>query len=145
MKNPIDKDKVADLPGLLEYAHHVGSALIKPEDKGKIKSRALTSMREQTEMQVNQVYKQMKLLLDQMNDIKTRVEISEQIYNTELPFEPIVSHIYHLYRRDDGKSSLSIIAPNEWGKFGCPFSEHVATVKLLADHTWDVLELNYPI
>jgi hypothetical protein len=145
MENPIDKDKVADLPGLLEYAHHVGSALIKPEDKGKIKSRALTSMRQQTEMHVNQVYKQMKLLLDQMNDIKTRVEISEQIYNTELPFEPIVSHIYHLYRKDDGKTTLSIIAPNEWGRGGCPFSEHVATVKLLADHTWDVLELNSPI
>ena len=35
--NPIDKDKTSDSPGLLEYAHHVGSALIRPEDKGKLK------------------------------------------------------------------------------------------------------------
>ena len=31
------KDKVADLPGLIEYAHSVGSAIVKPEDKGKDK------------------------------------------------------------------------------------------------------------
>ena len=69
-KNPIDKDKVAELPGLLEYAHHVGSALIKPEDSGKIKSRALTAMREQTNMQVKNIYEQMQVLANQMNDIK---------------------------------------------------------------------------
>jgi hypothetical protein len=35
--NPIDKDKVAENPGLLPYAHTAGGAVIRPEDKGKIR------------------------------------------------------------------------------------------------------------
>ena len=77
-KNPIDKDKVSDMPGLLEYAHHVGSAIIKPEDSGKIKSRALTAMREQTNMQVKNIYEQMQLLANQMNDIKKGLKLAKK-------------------------------------------------------------------
>ena len=46
--NPIDKDKITENPHSLEYAHHAGSALIKPEDQGKIKGRALSAMEHQT-------------------------------------------------------------------------------------------------
>jgi hypothetical protein len=34
-QNPIDPDKITENPHSLEYPHHAGSALIKPEDKGK--------------------------------------------------------------------------------------------------------------
>ena len=51
-ENPIDKDKVTENPHSLEYAHHVGSALIKPEDKGKIKGRAISAMEHQTDQQI---------------------------------------------------------------------------------------------
>ena len=40
--NPIDKDKIAENPHLLPYAHTVGGALVKPEDKGRIKGRAVS-------------------------------------------------------------------------------------------------------
>ncbi len=53
-KNPIDKDKTTDKPGLLTYAHHIGSAIVKPLDKGKIKGRAMQAMFEQTESSLNQ-------------------------------------------------------------------------------------------
>jgi hypothetical protein len=137
--NPIDKDKVTDMPGLLQYAHHVGSAIIKPEDSGKIKSKALTAMREQTNMQVKNIYEQMQLLVNQMNDIKKRVEVSEEIYNTEMRFEPMPGHIYHLYRKDDGRTALSIIGPDQWGR-SQRFNEFICSVKLLADHTWEILK-----
>ena len=137
--NPIDKDKVTEIPGLLEYAHHVGSALIKPEDRGKIKSRALTAMREQTNMQVKNIYEQMQVLANQMNDIKKRVEISEEIYHTEMRFEPMIGQTYHLYRKEDGSTAMSIIGPNQWGKTAS-FNEFIASVKLLADHTWEILK-----
>jgi hypothetical protein len=42
--NPIDPDKIAENPGFLPYAHHAGSMPIKPEDEGKLKSRALRAM-----------------------------------------------------------------------------------------------------
>ena len=64
-ENPIDKDKITETPSTLEYGHHVGSAVIKPEDKGKLKGRSLTAMAHQTDQQLGQIYEQMQLLAEQ--------------------------------------------------------------------------------
>jgi hypothetical protein len=135
--NPIDKDKVAENPGLLTYPHHVGGIVIKPEDTGKIKSRALTAMREQTNIQMNQIQKQVELLMQQANDLKERVEISEKIYLADLSFEPIIGQTYHLYLKE-GVYKLLLIGPEDWGKLPKTL-EYVGTVKMLGDHTWDVI------
>jgi hypothetical protein len=135
--NPIDKDKVAENPGLLPYPHHVGGIVIKPEDTGKIKSRALTAMREQTTIQMNQIQKQVELLMQQANELKERIDISEKIYLADLSFEPIIGQIYHLYIKDD-VYKLLLIGPDDWGKFPQTL-QYVGTVKMLGDHTWDVL------
>ena len=135
--NPIDKDKVAENPGLLPYAHTIGSAVIKPEDKGKIKGRAVVAMRQQTEKQMSQLYRQMQVLAEQAQEIKRRVEVSERIYLADIGFEPLVGHTYYLYERKDGSDLLSMIAPNEWGR-STPFKRFVAQVLLMADHTWEV-------
>ncbi|MGZ3902657.1 MAG: DUF2452 domain-containing protein [Bacteroidia bacterium] len=95
--NPIDKDKVTENPGTLPYPHTIGSVVIKPEDKGKIKTRALMAMQEQTNAQLRQIQEQVELLLAQANEITQRVEISERIYQSEIPFEPLIGMVYHLY------------------------------------------------
>ena len=59
------KEKTTDMPGLLPYAHQSGSAIIKPEDKGKITGRAVAAMHSQTDMQMAQIYQQMQLLAEQ--------------------------------------------------------------------------------
>ena len=137
--NPIDKDKITENPHSLEYAHHAGSALIKPEDQGKIKGRALSAMEHQTDMQLSQIYEQMQLLADQAKKLQDRKNISEFIYTAEMRFDPLINHIYHLYQKENGSYLLSLIAPSQWGRSGASFT-WIATVKLLADHTWDVLE-----
>lgn len=138
-QNPIDVDKITETPNTLVYPHHVGSAIVKPEDQGKLKGRALSAMEQQTDQQLSQIYEQMQLLADQAKKIQDRKEISEWIYGAEMRFEPLISHVYYLYQRDSGIYLLSMIAPNHWGRSGNHL-EFVATVKLLADHTWDVLE-----
>ena len=135
--NPIDKDKVTDIPSILPYAHTVGGAVIKPIDKGRVKGLAVSAMYEQTEMQLDQIRQQINLLAEQANHIKNRVKISEDIYNADMNFKPLIGHIYHLYLNKNQRNVLSMIGPNEWGK-SKPY-EFVATVKLLADHTWDIL------
>lgn len=137
--NPIDKDKVAENPGLLPYAHHSSSAIIKPEDKGKIKGRALMAMAEQTNMQMDQIKAQIELLAQQAKKLQVRREISEQIYKAEFNFDPIIHQVYHFYHRKNGKGVLSLVAPEEWGPT-LPYERHLATARLLADHTWEVLE-----
>lgn len=137
-QNPIDVDKITETPNTLVYPHHVGSAIVRPEDQGKLKGRALSAMEQQTDQQLSQIYEQMQLLADQAKKIQDRKEISEWIYGAEMRFEPLISHVYHLYQRDSGIYLLSMIAPNQWGR-SSNHLEFVATVKLLADHTWDVL------
>ncbi len=137
--NPIDKDKVAENPGLLPYAHTAGGAVIRPEDKGRIRGNAMTAMYDQTDRQMEQLRKQMETLVNQAKSLSERMEVSEVIYQADVPFQPVIHHIYHLYqRKTDGKHLLSMIAPNEWGR-SAPY-EHLASVRLLGDHTWEVFE-----
>lgn len=135
------KDKTTDSPGTLPYAHHSGSALVKPEDKGKITGRAVAAMQSQTDMQMAQIYDQMQLLADQAKKIRARVEVSERIYQASIAFEPLINHHYFLYQKEDGKDFLSMIGPEEWGRKK-NFASFVAEVKLLADHTWEILREN---
>jgi len=141
MQNPIDKDKVADNPGLLAYPHTIGSVVVKPEDNGKLKTRALSAMHEQTSAQLKQIQKQVETLLVQANDIKRRVEVSEKVYQAEMRFEPFVGKIYHLYEKE-GKYQLLLIGPDEWGMSNKNNLNFISTVKLLSDHTWEVMDNN---
>lgn len=136
-ENPIDEKKTSKNPHSLAYPHHVGSAVIKPIDRGRVKGLALEAMYEQTNRQLDQIREQVELLARQAQMIHQRVQISERIYLAQINFKPIVGHIYHLYRRANGEEILSMVAPEEWGNAASP--EWVATVKLLADHTWEVL------
>ena len=137
--NPIDADKVAQNPGLLPYAHTLSSGVIKPDDLGKIKSNALLAMEQQTDMQLNQLQQQIQLLYNQAQEIKSRTDISIWIYQSDMGFDPIVGHTYHLYEKEDSRHFLSMVSPEQWGR-SKKFKRFVATVKLLADHTWDVLK-----
>ena len=136
--NPIDHDKIAENPHLLPYSHTVGGAVIKPIDKGRVKGRAVSAMYEQTDMQLGQIKKQIELLAEQAKAIHDRVHISESIYQAEMSFEPLIGFTYHLYKRSNGKFVLSLVGPNEWGSE--PPFKFEATVRMLADHTWDIIE-----
>ncbi len=138
--NPIDPDKIAENPHSLEYGHHVGSAVIKAEDVGKQKGRALSAMEHQTDQQLGQIYEQMKLLADQAKKINLRKEISERIYQANFRFEPIINHVYYLYEDENTEQVLSIIGPDQWGRSRKNKYNWIATVKLLADHTWEILD-----
>ncbi len=139
--NPIDKDKVAENPGLLPYAHTAGGAVIRPEDRGQIRGNAMTAMYDQTDRQMEQLRRQMETLVNQAQSLQKRMSVSEVIYQAEVNFQPVIHHVYYLYqRKSNGTHLLSMIAPHEWGRKQ-PV-EHLASVRLLGDHTWEVLEGN---
>ena len=136
--NPIDKDKITENPHTLPYAHTVGGAIIKPMDKGRMKGLAVSAMYEQTDMQLDQIREQITLLATQAKGIQDRVLISEKIYLACIGIKPLISHTYHLYKRKNDEYVLSMVGPDEWGR-SKPY-DFVATVRLLADHTWDIID-----
>ena len=142
-----EKEKITDLPGLIEYAHHAGSAIIRPEDKGRIKGNAVAAMHDQTDRQFRQLYEQMQTLIGQAKYLKSRVEVSERIYQATVPFQPVIGKIYFLYKKKDGSDLLSMVSPDEWGK-SFPYEVFEAEVCLMSDHTWEIVrtenkEFNY--
>lgn len=139
MINPIDKDKVAENPGLLPYAHTIGSINVRPEDVGKVKSRALSAMHEQTNKQLQQIQKQAELLAQQANELRKRVEVSEKIYTAAISFEPFIGHIYYLYKTEE-HYRLMMIGPDEWGRKKSESLVFINAVKLLSDHTWEIIQ-----
>jgi len=138
VNNPIDKDKVAENPGLLAYPHTIGSVVVKPEDRGLIKSRALTAMQEQTDTMLKQIQMQVETLLYQAQEIRQRIEVSEKIYGAETRFEPVIGQVYHLYE-SGGIYKLMMIAPAQWNPEARGLN-FISSVKLLSDHTWEVLK-----
>ena len=135
--NPINPDKVAENPGLMEYAHSAGGAIIRPDDMGKVKGKAVLAMRQQTDRQLGQLYQQMAVLAQQAKDIRNRIEVSERIYGAQMNFDPVLNEVYYVYEKENGKDVLSMVAPHEWGR-SYKFSRYIAKVTMLADHTWDV-------
>jgi hypothetical protein len=136
------KLKTVDLPGLVEYAHSVGGFSIVPTEQGVIKGKAMSAMKEQTGERLNMILEQMRVLARQAQDIRDRVEVSEEIYGAQMSFEPVMGKSYYLYRRTDESRVLSLVAPHEWGKTK-KLGHCLAKAELLSDHTWRVLE-RYP-
>lgn len=121
---------------VLPYASSAGSVAIRPTKEGVIKHKALSAMEDQTNMQLNQIREQIELLARQAQEIRKRKELSLMIYEAKITFKPQIGQIYHVYEKTDGSHVLSLVAPSEWGGGSGPFAHFVATVKLLADHTW---------
>lgn len=123
---------------VLPYSASVSGAVIRPTEEGVIKHKALTAMEEQTNMQLEQIRKQIELLALQAHEIQKRKELSMMIYGAKLSFKPNIGQVYYLYEKQDDSFMLSLVSPKEWGKHG-PFKKFVAAVQLLADHTWKEL------
>ncbi len=120
---------------VLPYSASVSGAVIKATEEGVIKHKALTAMEEQTNMQLEQIRKQIELLALQAHEIQKRKELSLMIYSARLSFKPNIGQTYYLYEKKDGSCMLSLVSPKEWGGSG-PFKRFISAVRLLADHTW---------
>ncbi|MDB5251048.1 MAG: hypothetical protein JWP27_217 [Flaviaesturariibacter sp.] len=123
---------------VMPYSASVSGAVVKATEEGVIRHKALTAMEEQTNMQLDQIRKQIELLAIQAQEIHQRKELSMLIYGAKLSFKPEIGQIYYLYEKADGSHMISLISPKEWGA-SMPFKSFVAAVQLLADHTWKEL------
>lgn len=136
-ENPIDIDKVVEGAHLLPYGTTLGGAAFDKVDTVKNKSLDVSAMNLQTDMQLDQIREQIELLAQQARKIHERKALSEEIYKAHMGFKPEINHVYYLYKKTDEQNVLSMIAPEEWRAL--PF-EFLHKVKLLADHTWDILD-----
>jgi hypothetical protein len=69
--------------------------------------------------------------------LEERRIISLIVYQAELRFKPENGHTYYLYNRENGTTFLSMIEPTSWNRGDLIY---IASVKLLSDMTWTVIE-----
>jgi hypothetical protein len=116
----------------------VGSPIIRPEDKNQIKTNAVEAMHHYASQEMAMLKKQADLIMEQVRDIEKRLQVSEKIYQSDMRFTSVIGQIYHVYENDD-HYKLSLIGPNEWGR-SKTIGKHLASVKLLGDHSWDLIK-----
>ncbi len=121
---------------VLPYSASVSGVAIRPTKEAVIKHKVLSAMEEQTNMQLEQIRRQVELLALQAQEIQSRKELSMIVYGTKMTFLPVIGNVYHLYQNQDDKYMISMIGPNEWGRSGGNIKSHYAKIQLLADHTW---------
>jgi|688.fasta_scaffold18054_12 hypothetical protein len=124
-------------PGLLPYGHTIGAPAFRPTEMGVILSKSASAMNEQVEMQKSQILQQLELLKKQYIELEERRIISLIVYQAELRFKPENGHTYYLYNRENGTTFLSMIEPTSWNRGDLIY---IASVKLLSDMTWTVIE-----
>lgn len=136
---PTDAAPDDEILSLLPYAHMRGGFPVKPEDIGRAKGIAVTAMEEQVQIQLKQIYGQVETLAQQAKEIRTRANISYKIYQCDMKFVPVIGQTYHLYEDSKGNPSLSMIPPEQLGPLR---KKHLATVRQLHDHTWDIINVS---
>lgn len=121
---------------VLPYSASVSGVAIRPTKEGVIKHKVLSAMEEQTNMQLDQIRRQVELLALQAQEILSRKELSMIVYGAKMTFLPVIGNVYHLYQKEDESYMISMIGPNEWGRSDGKIKSHFAKIQLLADHTW---------
>jgi hypothetical protein len=106
------------------YATSVGAPVINATDAVAWKNRSINKINHRVEAK----YLELKSEYDKMMQ---EFEYNKLIFNAKFTFEPIIGEVYHLYKRENGESFLSIIAPAQ-----CNFNA-LGTFYLNADQIWE--------
>ena len=106
------------------YATSVGAPVITTTDTVAWKNRSIRKVNQKVQTK----YLELKLAYEKMME---EFEYNNLNFNAKFTFEPIIGDVYHLYKRDNGETFLSLIAPNE-----CNFNA-VGSFYLNADQIWE--------
>jgi hypothetical protein len=109
---------------LKPYATSVGAPVITVTDTVAWKNRSINKINHKVEAK----YLELKGGYDKMMQ---EFEYNKLIFNSKFTFEPIIGQVYHLYKRENGESFLSIIAPEQ-----CNFNA-LGSFYLNVDQTWE--------
>lgn len=108
---------------LKPYGTDLGAPAITTTDSIAWKNRNISKVNNHLSTKFKELKKEYEGMLEQYN-------FNNLIYNSDFNFEPIVGQTYHMYKRENESTFLSIISPEE-----CNFN-HVDSFYLDADGIW---------
>lgn len=79
------------------------------------------------------IAKQIKALQEEARDIIDKAEHDLLLHQADIKFKRRVGCVYHLYRRPNGSTYMSMLSPAEWGE---PPHDPMGSYRLEADGSW---------
>jgi hypothetical protein len=128
----MDKDKpdnVADEPGLLPYGSNIGAPSFTPDDLVVFKQNGASRVVEHLSAKMEEIRKQYEELMEEF-------DWNRVIYNSEFSFTPIQGKSYHLYKRTNGTTFLSILNPKESKFVDHRGYEHMGEFTFSTNESW---------
>jgi len=113
---------------LKPYATSVGAPVITTTDTLAWKNRNINRINHKVQTK----YLALKAEYEKMMQ---EFEYNQLIFEAKFTFEPIIGETYHCYKRENGESFLSIIAPTQ-----CNFN-FLGSFYLNADQIWQKIDL----
>ena len=108
---------------LKTYATSLGAPVIIPTDTVAWKNRSINKINHKV------TAKFLELKAEYENMIQ-EFEYNKLIFNAKFSFEPIIGEVYHLYKRENKETFLSLISPEQ-----CNFNS-LGSFYLNADQIW---------
>lgn len=108
---------------ILPYASNVGAPSIQVEDVSIWKKINIGKVNHQLKSKFDKLKEEYANMMEQF-------EYNQLVYNSSYNFEPVVGEVYHLYKKENDETFLSLIAPNE-----CAFN-HLGSFRLNFDKMW---------
>jgi|TARA_B110000908_G_scaffold29450_1_gene34781 hypothetical protein len=109
---------------LKTYATSLGAPVIIPTDTVAWKNRSINKINHKV------TAKFLELKAEYENMIQ-EFEYNKLIFNAKFSFEPIIGEVYHLYKRENKETFLSLISPEQ-----CNFNS-LGSFYLNADQIWE--------
>jgi hypothetical protein len=122
-KVPYDEETGKFYKHLLEYASEVGSIKFEVQDVSLWKRKELEKVKNVFQQDLFEINERIQKLMDE-------ILLNDMIYSSNMNFEPIVGHTYHLYENKKGEKFLSLIEPELWNM------PYLGTYKLNSDKKW---------
>ncbi len=109
---------------LKRYGTNLGAPVITTTETTTWKNKSIYNANKKVQAKFAELKAEYDKMLEQY-------ELNTLIYNSKFNFEPVVGDIYHLYKRENDDTFLSIIAPDQ-----CNF-DFLGSFYLNADQVWE--------
>lgn len=83
---------------------------------------------------LNVIADQIRHLQEEARQVLEDTQKDQQLHQAACNFQRQPGHIYHLYRKPDGRTWFSMLSPEDWR--GQPPNDYVGSYRLEADMSW---------
>ena len=134
-----DEEKKYEGPNLEGPAHakpypvERGAPAIELVDLARRIEKADVVISSRVQAQLEVIARQIRSLQTEAREVLERARRDLELHEAECLFQRRPGHVYHLYRRANGRMWMSMLSPEEWGT---PPDAYVGSYRLEPDQSW---------